>query len=113
MQPVPLQIRNVPFIQTTLLFKIYVMINRMTMTITLTPEQQQWLEAEVAAGHFSSVEDAVRVAVAQFQASIPDDLSWARPYVDEARRSVARGEVISGEEFLGHLHDSLKDLRSS
>ena len=35
------------------------------MTITLTPEQQEWLEAEVAAGHFSSVEEAVQFAVAE------------------------------------------------
>jgi Arc/MetJ-type ribon-helix-helix transcriptional regulator len=29
------------------------------MTITLTPEQMQWIEEAVAAGQFPSVEDAV------------------------------------------------------
>ena len=65
------------------------------MSIALTPEQQRWLEGEVAAGNFPSVEDAVRIAVADFK-----DLGWAKPYVDQARESVARGEVISGDEFL-------------
>ena len=55
------------------------------MSITLTPEQQHWLESQVAAGHFPSVEDAVRMAVADFKAINTDDLTWAKPYVDEAR----------------------------
>ena len=70
------------------------------MSITLTPEQQRWLEGEVAAGHFPSVEDAVRMAVADFKATKIDDLGWAKPHVDEARDSVARDGVISGDDFL-------------
>src|SRR5690242_1419759 len=37
------------------------------MTVTLTPEQVQWLEEAVAAGQFASVEEAVRVAVADLK----------------------------------------------
>jgi hypothetical protein len=73
------------------------------MSITLTPEQQRWLEGQVAAGHFPSVEDAVRMAVADFKAINTDDLTWAKPYVDEARESVARGEVVSGDDLLRSL----------
>jgi hypothetical protein len=53
--------------------------------ITPTPEQQRWLEAEVAAGRLPSVEDAVRMAVADFKA-INTLLHRAKPYVDEARQ---------------------------
>jgi hypothetical protein len=81
--------------------------------INLTPEQQRWLEAEVAAGRLPSVEDAVRMAVADFKAINTDDLRWAKPYVDDARQSVARNEVVSGEEFLKGLDDRLKALRST
>ena len=65
-----------------------------TMTITLTPEQQKRLEAAVAAGQFASVEEAVRWAVDHFVLTDADlaDLSWAKPYLDEARASLARGE---------------------
>jgi hypothetical protein len=81
--------------------------------ISLTPEQQRWLEAEVAAGRLPSVEDAVRMAVVDFKALNTDDLRWAKPYVDEARQSVARHDIISGEDFLKALDDRLKALRSS
>ena len=71
------------------------------MNISLPKEQLEWLEAEVAAGRFASIRrGAVPVAVADLKALSEDDLAWAKPYVDEARASVARGDVISGEEFV-------------
>ena len=74
------------------------------MTVTLTPEQMRWLEQAVAEGRFSSVEEAVRVAVDRF---IIDqefgDLSWAKPYLDEARAEIARGEGIELDSFLARL----------
>lgn len=83
------------------------------MTITLTPEQQRWLESEVAAGRLPSVEDAVRMAVGDFKAINADDLRWAKPYVDQARESLARGDVVAGEDFLKRLDARLDVLRSS
>jgi hypothetical protein len=41
-----------------------------------------------------------------------DDLAWAKPYVDEARASVARGDVSPGEDFLKRLDAKLEALRS-
>ena len=76
-----------------------------SMNISLPLEQQKWLEAEVAAGRFSSIDEALAVAVADLKALMEDDLAWAKPYVDQARASVARGDVISGEEFFKHLND--------
>ena len=75
------------------------------MTITLTPEQQKWLEAEVAAGHFASVEEAVQVAIAELMR--PDDL-WAKPYIDVARASLARGEGIPAEQVFAEVDKRLK-----
>ena len=68
------------------------------MQITLTPEQQAWLEAKVAAGEFGSVEDAVAAAITNSMAAEIDDMAWAMPYVDEARAAVARGQVLTLEE---------------
>jgi antitoxin ParD1/3/4 len=82
------------------------------MNISLPPEQREWLEAEVAAGHFSSIDEALAVAVADLKALMEDDLTWAKPYVDEARASVARGDVISGEEFFKNLNAKIDSLRS-
>lgn len=83
------------------------------MNITLSPEQQHWLEAQVAAGRFASIEQAIGVAVADLKSINTDNLAWAKPYVDSARASVARGEVIGGEEFLKRLDTKLQALHST
>jgi hypothetical protein len=41
-----------------------------------------------------------------------DDLAWAKPYVDKARASVARGDVMSGEEFFKRLDAKRVALRA-
>jgi Arc/MetJ-type ribon-helix-helix transcriptional regulator len=79
------------------------------MTVTLTPKQQAWLEAEVAAGHFASVEEAVQIAVAELMRPVDTrDLSWAKPYIDEARASLARGEGIPADQVFGEVDARLK-----
>ena len=81
------------------------------MTINLTSEQRKWLEAEVAAGHFASVEDAVRFAIDHlFTPLDTDDLSWAKPYLDEARAEIARGNYLTLEEFNAHVGKRLKEM---
>jgi antitoxin ParD1/3/4 len=81
------------------------------VTVALPHDQQKWLEAQVAAGNFASVEEAVAIAVADLRAMAEDDLAWAAPYVEEARRSVAAGQVISGEEFAQELEGKIASLR--
>jgi antitoxin ParD1/3/4 len=78
------------------------MCYKVPMTLTLTPEQQAWLQAYVARGDFPSVEDAARQLIderlAERSAEEGDDLSWAKPYVDEALAAVARGDVMTLDE---------------
>ena len=80
------------------------------MTVTLTPDQIKWLESPVAGGRFDSVEDAVRLAVAGLMTLDADDLSWAKPLVDEARASIARGEGIPAEDVKAQLDGYLKSI---
>jgi Arc/MetJ-type ribon-helix-helix transcriptional regulator len=51
------------------------------MNISLPKEQLEWLEAEVAAGHFSSIDEALSLAVAELKSLHENDLAWAKPYV--------------------------------
>jgi antitoxin ParD1/3/4 len=81
------------------------------MNISLPKEQLEWLEAEVAAGHFSSIDEALTIAVAELKALQDDDLAWAKPYVDEARAEVARDETIQGDKFLKWLRERTDSLR--
>ena len=79
------------------------------MTITLTPKQQKWLEDEVAAVRFASVEEAVQLAVAELMRPIDTaDLSWAKPYIDEARASLDRGEGIPAEQVFAEIDARLR-----
>jgi Arc/MetJ-type ribon-helix-helix transcriptional regulator len=49
------------------------------MKVELTPDAAQWVEAELAAGRFSTAEDAVRYAV------------------NHAKQSILRGELEAAE----------------
>jgi len=84
------------------------------MTITLPPEQQKWLEAQVAAGRFESLEEALRAAITTAmidQAHIEaDDLAWAKPYVDAACDDIAKGNVMTLEEHRARMRARLDAL---
>jgi antitoxin ParD1/3/4 len=80
------------------------------MTITLTPEQVEWLEQQVADGEFDSVEEAVRLAVADLMTLDTDDLEWAKPLVDEARAALARGEGVPAEAVKAEIDAYLKSI---
>ena len=82
------------------------------MSITLPREQQEWLEAQVRAGAYDSVEDAIASIIAQHMVlDIDDDLAWAKPLVDEGRASIERGEGITLEEHLRQIDAKLESLK--
>jgi antitoxin ParD1/3/4 len=72
------------------------------MSITLTPEQEAWLQTHVARGDFASIEEAARQLIderiAERALEESDDSAWAKPYVDEALAALERGDVITLEE---------------
>ena len=81
------------------------------MTISLTSEQQRFLEAQVASGAFASVEVAVQLAVAELMMSLRHgDLASARPMVDAARASIAHGEGLTVKQVRSETDQLLKSL---
>jgi antitoxin ParD1/3/4 len=76
------------------------------MAITLTPEQEKWLQAHVARGDFPSVEDAARQLIderiAEHDLEENDDMAWAKPFVDEGLAALERGDVMTIEEHKEH-----------
>ena len=80
------------------------------MTLTLTPDQVAWLEEQVRCGAFASVQDGVREAVARMMPPDGEDLEWVRPYLDEARASVARGEVVTHQQFKSEMAAHIERL---
>lgn len=81
------------------------------MTIQLSPEQQHWLEAQVAAGHFVSLEQAVAVAIADLMTIEDDDLAWAKPLVDAASAELSRGEGVPGDDAIARIRTALDRSR--
>ena len=80
------------------------------MNVPLTPEQIAWLEQKVAGGQFASLEEAAAAAISDAMTNESDDLAWAKPLVEQARASVARGEVLTHDEFKHFLADERKKL---
>ena len=72
------------------------------MVIELTPEQEAWCKKHVANGDFASVEAAahqlIDERISERATEEGDDFSWAKPFVDEARAALSRGEAVSLEE---------------
>ncbi|MCC3245538.1 hypothetical protein LG047_09425 [Methylocystis sp. WRRC1] len=85
------------------------------MSITLTPDQEAWLQAHVATGEFASIEDAARQLIdqriAELATGFEDDMAWAKPLVDEARKALASGDVLTLEEHKARNAARLAALR--
>jgi hypothetical protein len=76
------------------------------MLVELKPRIAAILQAQVAAGHFETIEDAVSAAVLGIGPDLDGDLgdlSWAKPYVDKGLASLARGEGIPHEQVWAEL----------
>jgi antitoxin ParD1/3/4 len=86
------------------------------MVITLNPDQEAQIKTRVASGDFASVEDAARQlideALVERALEENDDMTWAKPHVDEALAEVARGEEITLEEHKARNAVRLAALRT-
>jgi antitoxin ParD1/3/4 len=78
------------------------------MILNLPSEQEQWLRAQVDAGEFASVEEAVRQLIAERMSLEGDDFAWARALVDEARTAVQRGESHTLDDVLNEMNGLLQ-----
>jgi hypothetical protein len=69
------------------------------MNITLTPDQEVWLKAEIAEGHFTTPEDAIAYAInVTKRAALRETLD----------ASVARGGANSADDVRRAVADRLK-----
>jgi antitoxin ParD1/3/4 len=76
------------------------------MSIMLNREQEEWLQAKVAAGEFASLDQAVKSAVQRLiidDELDDDDLDWAKPLVEEGLAQLERGESLTHEQVVERL----------
>jgi antitoxin ParD1/3/4 len=71
----------------------------MLLTMQLPPDVQDWIDRQVKAGAFKTPAEAIAFAVRQV-APVEDDLSWAKPLVDEALAEIERGEGVPRSEAM-------------
>lgn len=84
------------------------------MTIHVKPHLEAVLEAQVASGHFPSVDAALEAAILALDVSTiddgisDDDLDWVKPYIEEAEAEAAAGKTLSREEVWASIEQRLK-----
>jgi hypothetical protein len=80
------------------------------MHLNLDPKIAAILTAQVASGHFPTVEAAVTAAVL----GVPlvddaDELAWAKPLLDAADRELDQGHSFSLDEVFDEIDRSLDE----
>jgi antitoxin ParD1/3/4 len=78
------------------------------MQIHLTKDDEDWLRAQVAAGRFSSLDEALAEAIDTLRAE-DDELAWAKPLVDEGLAELDRGESLPADEVFACVEASLRN----
>lgn len=78
------------------------------MLVQLTKEHEDWLRAQVAAGRFSSLEEAIAEAINSLKGE-DDELAWAKPLVAEGLAELDRGEAIPAEEVFARVEARLRE----
>ena len=93
-----------------------------SMSIALTPVQTKWLEEQVSAGAFPSVEDAVRQAVEQliedqtatfettWEPQSPEEIAEIKTLLDEGRASLEREGPVPWEKVRAKLDARIRRL---
>lgn len=87
------------------------------MNVTLTPDQQAWINAHVATGEFESAQDAIRQLLDERIAERAEeddigDIAWAKPLVDEALAEADRGLVVTREQMREHTAALLASFKT-
>lgn len=85
------------------------------MNLILPADQRKWLEAQVAAGRFATVEAAAEAAIAAAMIDHArleaDDLDWAAPCLEKGRDDASRGDVLTHEELRARMAARLQALK--
>ena len=76
------------------------------MKVQLSDKTHAWIQAEIAAGHYTDESEALDALVDLHQAAQPSpeaDLTWAKPFLDEAQADIDAGRLVDGEQVHAKL----------
>jgi len=77
------------------------------MNVQLSKDHEEWLRQQVAAGRFSSFEEAIAEAINSLEGN-DDDLAWAKPLVEQGLTELDRGEGLEAEEVFARVEERLR-----
>ncbi|MEG5160212.1 type II toxin-antitoxin system ParD family antitoxin [Microcoleus sp. AT3-A2] len=91
------------------------------MKITLKPEQQKFIEAQVTSGRYPSAEEVIAAALELLaDNSDPKESNSYHKWVEETRPKVStgiaqldRGEGIDGEIVIARLQEKFRKMREN
>ena len=86
------------------------------MTIKLKPEQEKFIEAQVASGKYNSPEevmDKMFLVFERLQSEYDEWLTKTRAKIEEGTESLDRGEGVDGKTVIARLRDKLRQARES
>jgi antitoxin ParD1/3/4 len=78
------------------------------MEIQLPKEHEDWLREQVAAGRFSSMEEALAEAVNSLRDE-DEDFDWAKPLIEEGLTELNRGEGLPADEVFARVEARLRE----
>lgn len=81
------------------------------MTVTLTPEQEKFVNEQLKSGYFHSANDVVAEGLGIFQAQeefIHTHTLELREKMDNAKEQIRQGQVVDGREAIQNLREELK-----
>lgn len=81
------------------------------MTVTLTPEQEKFIEEQLKDGHYRSANDVITQSLGMLQAQelfIETNLSELREKIAVGLGQISRGEVVDGRAAIRNLREKLR-----
>jgi antitoxin ParD1/3/4 len=86
------------------------------VSITLQPEQERFIQEQVARGRFKSANEVLAHALILIEQEYRKDEAWIEDVgqkVDEARAEVARDEVLHLETVMAQLQEKFRQAREN
>jgi Arc/MetJ-type ribon-helix-helix transcriptional regulator len=77
------------------------------MQIQLSKDDEDWLQTQVAAGRYASLEEAIADAIDALKGE--GDFAWAEPLIAEGLRQLDRGEAEPAEDVYARIEAGLRD----
>ncbi len=86
------------------------------MNISLKPEQEQFVQEQLAQGQYQSADEVVAKALKLLQQKQQEYEAWkedVRAKVDEAVASLERGEGLDGETIVNQILERFQKAREA